>query len=199
MISPRADLVRNSSCSGVPVIKTYKFMSQPGSTNHLDVRIASTPDAREITSLINGAFKAAEGFFVEGDRIELEEVIESLSKGKFLLAEEEGLLVGCVYVEPHGERAYLGLLSVDPSRQHSGVGSQLMAAAESYCEGQDCRFMDIKIVNLRRELPEFYLKRGYVATGTSSFPSDVPTREPCHFIDMTKPLGPRRSLDDVQD
>jgi len=51
--------------------------------------------------------------------------------------------------------------------------------------------MDIKIVHLRTELPDYYRTRGYVETGTSSFPADVKTRQPCYFIDMTKPLMAR--------
>ncbi|MGH9966517.1 MAG: GNAT family N-acetyltransferase [Pyrinomonadaceae bacterium] len=164
-------------------------MSKSNLPKRFQVRIAEPADAGEITMLINSAFRIAEGFFVKADRIEMEEVIDSLNTGKFLLAEEEGTLVGCVYVEPRRERAYLGLLSVDPSRQRSGVGSLLMSAAENYCHGRACRFMDIKIVNLRKELPSFYQKRGYVETGTSSFPANVETKKPCHFIDMTKPLG----------
>jgi N-acetylglutamate synthase-like GNAT family acetyltransferase len=163
-------------------------MSKPNLTKHFQVRIADRSDAGEITLLINSAFRAAESFFVEGDRIGAKEVIDLLSQGKFLLAEAEGTLVGCVYVEPRGERAYLGLLSVDPSRQQSGVGSMLMAEAENHCRGLNCRFMDIRLVNLRKELPGFYQKRGYVETGSSSFPANVATKEPCHFIDMAKPL-----------
>ena len=165
-------------------------MSKPDQTKHFQVRIADSSDAEEIAVLINSAFRVAEGFFVKGNRIEVQEVIDSISTGKFLLAETEATLIGCVYVEPRDERAYLGLLCVDPSRQQSGVGSLLMAAAEDYCSRLACRFMDIKIVNLRKELPGFYQKRGYVETGTSSFPADIETVQPCHFIDMAKPLCP---------
>jgi N-acetylglutamate synthase-like GNAT family acetyltransferase len=154
----------------------------------MNVRIANTEDAETITRVINDAFRIAEGFFVHGDRIDRQSVIQFLEKGKFLLAESEGVASGCVYIEPRGERAYLGLLSVDPSRQQSGVGSLLMNAGEEYCRDLSCRFMDIKIVNLRTELPAFYRKRGYVETGTSPFPEDVETTIPCHFIDMSKPL-----------
>lgn len=164
-------------------------MSKPDLTRHFQVRIAGMADAGKITFLINSAFRSAEGFFVEGDRLEAKEVIDKLNTGKFLLVEAGGTLIGCVYVEPRGERAYLGLLSVDPSRQTSGVGSLLMAEAENYCRELGCRFMDIKLVNLRKELPAFYEKRGYVETGTSSFPANVATKEPCHFIDMAKPLS----------
>lgn len=163
-------------------------MPTPWLTNHIQLRVADLADAEEIRALINSAFRFAEGFFIEGDRIELKEVIDSMRTGKFLLAEAENTLIGCVYVEPRGERAYLGLLSVDPSRHQSGVGSFLMTAAENYCCALACRFMDIKIVNLRKELPGFYKRRGYVETGTSSFPADIETKEPCHFIDMAKRL-----------
>jgi GNAT superfamily N-acetyltransferase len=154
----------------------------------LQVRIAEPADAGQITLLINSAFRLVEGFFIEGDRIELKEVLDSFGTGKFLLAEDESGLAGCVYVEPRGKRSYLGLLSVDPSRQHCGLGTLLMAAAEDYSRQQGSVFMDIKIVNLRKELPDFYRRRGYAESGTSSFPAGVVTKEPCFFIDMSKPL-----------
>lgn len=169
-------------------------MTTPKFTDHIRVRIADLTDAEKITGLINVAFRFAEGFFVEGDRIDLKEVTNSLSTGKFLLAETEDNLIGCVYVEQRGERAYLGLLSVDPSCQHSGIGSLLMTAAENYCSGLGCRFMDIKIVNLRKDLPGFYRRRGYMETGTSSFPAHIETKEPCYFVDMAKPLENRETL-----
>ena len=163
------------------------------------IRIAQREDAEEITTAINSAFRGAEQFFVEGDRVDAAEVLNFLSSGKFLLAESEDTLLGCVYVEPRyvasnrsaaesQERAYLGLLAVDPAHQQSGLGSMLMDAAEDYCRGLGLRFMDIKVVNLREELVGFYRKRGYVETGTSAFPVEVETKLPCHFIDMSKPL-----------
>ena len=60
--------------------------------------------------------------------------------------------------------------------------------ARNTAESLAVRFMDIKIVNLRTELPEFYRKRGYVESGTSPFPPEVETKQACHFIDMTKIL-----------
>jgi predicted N-acetyltransferase YhbS len=162
-------------------------------TKQLPVRIANPADAEEITLLINAAFRPAEGFFVEGDRIDVQQVVDYLDTGKFLLVEDKGTLIGCVYVEPRGERAYLGLLSVGPSHQQSGLGSLLMLAGEDHCAAVGCGFMDIKMVNLRKELFDFYRRRGYVVTGTSSFPTNVETTQPCHFIDMSKPLGPSAS------
>lgn len=154
------------------------------------VRKASLKDAEQITALINRAFRRAEGFFIETNRIDLESVQDLFETGQFLLAESEGLVAACVYLEPRGERAYLGLLSVDPARQQSGWGSLLMIAAEEICRGRACRFMDIQVVNLREDLFGFYHRRGYVETGARPFPAEIETKMPVHFVEMTKRLGP---------
>src|SRR5689334_20854433 len=154
----------------------------------LPIRIATTADAPQITAVINAAFRIAEGFFIDGNRITQSEVEESLIKGAFLLAEADGKLNGCVYIELRGKRSYLGLLSVDPTSQQSGLGSQLMIEAERYCRERGSHAIDILIVSLREELPAFYEKRGYLENGTTPFPADVPTRIPCHFINMSKLL-----------
>jgi GNAT superfamily N-acetyltransferase len=153
------------------------------------VRFASLDDAETITILINSAFRIAEAFFIDEDRIDLESVENHFTSGKFLVAAIDDVPAACVYVEPRGDRAYLGLLSVNPARQHSGLGKLLMDAAEEVCLGVGCRFMDLNVVNLRADLFGFYGRRGYVETGTSPFPADVVTKLPCHFIDMSKLLA----------
>ena len=152
------------------------------------IRLAVPSDAARITFVINAAFHIVEGFFIDGDRITQAEVEESLTKGAFIIAENGDTMSGCVYVELRGERSYLGLLSVDPSYQQGGLGSLLMNEAEQYCRERGSQVMDILIVNLREELPPFYIKRGYVETGTSPFPPESETKIPCHFINMSKPL-----------
>ena len=158
------------------------------SATTLPIRIAAPADTERIIALINEAFYPRESFFVEGRRTNKAEVEQLLSKGAFLLAEAGDKLSGCVYVELRGERSYLGLLSVDPALQRGGLGSFLMDAAENYCRKRGSSFMDIYIVNLRKELPAFYERRGYVATGTTPFVEGVETKLPCHFINMSKPL-----------
>jgi GNAT superfamily N-acetyltransferase len=152
------------------------------------VRTASRDDAQQITTLINSAFRIAEAFFIDEDRINLESVQNYFVTGKFLLATIDDVPAACVYVEPRSDRAYLGLLAVEPTRQHAGLGKLLMDAAEEYCRGLGCRFMDLNVVNLRQDLFGFYGRRGYVETGTTPFTADVVTKLPCHFIDMTKSL-----------
>jgi GNAT superfamily N-acetyltransferase len=152
------------------------------------LRLAENLDADAITLVINAAFRAAESFFIDRDRIDPENVRQLLQTGRFLIAEDGGLLAGCVYVELRGERAYLGLLSVNPQLQKTGLGSKLMRAAEDYCAKAGCRFIDLQLVNLRKELPGFYCRRGYVESGTAPLPPGLETKLPCHFVKMSKPL-----------
>lgn len=156
----------------------------------MQVRLAESQDAEAIVAVINAAFRRAEAFLIDRDRIDLETVCSLSQKGKFLVADSEdsGVLAGCVYVELKHDRAYLGLLAVDPQRQKGGLGSQLMTAAENYCARSGCRFMDLRIVNVRQELPSYYRKRGYVKTGTAPFPAELNPKVPCHFVEMSKPL-----------
>jgi GNAT superfamily N-acetyltransferase len=152
------------------------------------IRIAGAHEAQAITRVINAAFRQAEGFFIERDRIDLEKVQALQRIGEFLAWDDADAIIGCVYVEMRGERSYLGLLAVDPGAQKAGIGSKLMSAAEEHCRITGSRFMDIQIVNLRRELPAFYHRRGYVETGTAPFTPGLNPKQPCHFVKMAKPL-----------
>jgi len=151
------------------------------------LRVAQPADADAITRLINAAFQV-ESFFKRGDRLDLAEVQARFAKGRFIVAGRDGVTIGCVYVESGAERAYIGLLSVDPSLQGSGLGKRLMTAAEEYCRAAGCGFVDLRVVNLRTELPPFYRKLGYEQTGTEPFPAEAPTEIPCHFLIMSKSL-----------
>jgi GNAT superfamily N-acetyltransferase len=157
----------------------------------LKTRFAAEADAEAISALVNAAFKV-ERFFIDRDRIDPEQVRKMLGTGKYLLAESNGALIACVYVELRGKRAYFGPLGVDPSRQGQGLGRKMVEAAESYARATGCEFTDLRIVNLRTELPPFYRRPGYVETGTEPFAADAKPSQPCHFIKMSKPLGTAR-------
>jgi GNAT superfamily N-acetyltransferase len=154
----------------------------------IGLRWATTKDAAAITRLVNRAF-LVEAFFVEGNRTSAAAVRRMLERGGFLLAEEAGRLLACVFVEVRGERGYFGLLAVDPSRQGEGLGARLVGAAEEHCARAGCRVMDISVVDLRRELPPFYRKLGYRRTGTQPFPDPHRAKRPCQFLLMSKRLS----------
>ncbi len=158
----------------------------------MELRFADAADLPVITRLINQAF-SVELFFKAGDRITIDEVQRLFEKGRFLLLEENKEIQGSVYIELRGERAYLGLLSTNPSRQRSGIGSRLTTAAEEFARESGARFMDLRVVNLREELPIIYQKFGYQITGTEEVAVEAGQvfTQPAHFIIMSKELGHR--------
>ena len=153
-------------------------------TWEVEIRRAGPEDAETLVRIINLAFQV-EKFFIRGDRIDLAGVRAFLENGEFLMAGTQG----CVYLEPRGDRCYLGLLSVDPALQRTGMGRRLMRAAEAHARELGCRAIDLRVVNLRAELPAFYHRLGYSENGTSEFPPEIPVLQPCHFVHMAKVLA----------
>jgi ribosomal protein S18 acetylase RimI-like enzyme len=155
----------------------------------MNIRQATEVDSRSLEKLINAAYKIEE-FFVSGNRIHPEEITQYMKNGFFLVGEEAGTVLGSVYVEIKRERAYLGLLSVLPSFQGSGIGRKMVQAAEDFAKSHRCTSIDLSVVNLRIELPPFYRKLGYRETGEiAPFPDRVlVTDGPCYFVMMAKKL-----------
>ncbi len=166
----------------------------PAATNSLSpqqpvqLRIAQSADAPAVAQLINTAFLVERVAF-DRDRIDAQGVREFMQNGPFLIAEDATGLSGCVHVEIHGERSYLGLLSVAPARQGTGLGRRLVAAAEECARNAACRTMDLRIISPRAgSLLPFYQHLGYAQNGTAAFPAEVTTKVPCHYILMAKTL-----------
>src|ERR1700686_46686 len=154
----------------------------------ISMRTATPSDTDAIARLVNTAF-LVEQFFIERDRTDPATVRTLLEKGNFLLAEDGPTLLGCVYFELRRERGYFGMLSIDPSRQRTGVGRQLVGAVEKHFRDAGCKFSDLKIVNVRTELHALYRRWGYVDTGTAIYDDPTPTKIPVHFITMSKRLS----------
>ena len=156
----------------------------------MDLRFGVESDLPALLSLVNQAFMV-ENFFKTADRLDEQSAREYFSKGRFLVADEDGALVGCIFVQVHGQKAYLGLLSVAPGRQKNGLGRRLVAAAEEFSREMGAHHMELTVVNLRTELLPIYQRLGYQEVGTEPIPEQMAQRvnQPCHFIRMTKPLG----------
>ena len=148
--------------------------------------LARPDDVPDLVRLINAAYEV-ERFFVTGDRTDAETVQRMMATGSFVVTRDEDGISGCVYVELRGLRGYFGMLSVHPSRQGSGLGRRLVELAEQLVRDCGGAAMDIRVVNLRTELPPFYRKLGYAETGIE--PATEPRAlQPFHFIVMSKPL-----------
>jgi ribosomal protein S18 acetylase RimI-like enzyme len=162
--------------------------SKPSPRNEsVSIRIAFGADIPALVRLINAAF-LVEQFVFDGDRINTEETRAFMDAGKFLLAEDAAGFAGCVYLEIHQGRGYLGLLAVDPARQGRGLGSKLVAAAEDYFRAGGCSAVDLRVISQRTPLPPFYRRLGYVEIGTAPFSPSLEVKVPGHYIVMSKPL-----------
>ncbi len=165
-------------------------MSAVPHPQNVSIRRATRADIPAIVALVNRAF-AVELFFLNGDRTNLADVAQRFELGDFLLAESpEGHLVGCVYFEKRNERAYFGMLSVDPARKRTGLGRLLIETVEAHARKHGCVAMDITVVNLRTELPPYYRRFGYEISGELPPPEPMRARSkvPCHLVRMSKSL-----------
>lgn len=153
-------------------------------------RHANPDDIESLICLINAAFRA-EDFCVIGDRTNLADIQARFQLGRFLVLDDEtvpGKLVGAVFTSVSGARAYLGLLSVDPSAQGRGISKVLIDAVAQNALAAGCDFLDITVVNVRKNLFVYYEKLGFAPHGVVPFPVPEKARMPLHLVQMTKPL-----------
>jgi ribosomal protein S18 acetylase RimI-like enzyme len=162
--------------------------AMPHRNDHVTIRAAKVADLPTLVLVINKAF--AIETFLDSTRTDLEHLSVTTHKGDFLLAERDGQAVACVYVEVRGERAYFGMLAVDPAQQGQGFGRLLTTAAEQYGREHGCKHMDITVLSLRPELLPFYRRLGYSETGTEDFRPTRPLKAgaKCHCILLSKVL-----------
>jgi GNAT superfamily N-acetyltransferase len=159
----------------------------PASPLGVCVRRATAQDVPALVALINRAYEV-ERFFVDGDRTGADEVHGLRAHGDFLVLDRPGDgLAASVHVSSQGGRGHFGMLSVAPDLQGLGLGRRLVTVAEALCTAQGCVAMDIEVVALLPALHAWYRSLGYREHGTAPFP--VPSRLPCHYVLMSKPLA----------
>ena len=155
----------------------------------LNIRLATPADRPRLVALINSAF--AIETFLEGTRTDDERLAVMMQKGEILLAEDSSAqILACIYAEINSNRGYLGQLAVDPTHQRSGLGKQMLSAAENHFRASGCEAIDITVLSLRPELLSIYSRMGFVETSTEEFQMSraVKDGQPCHCIKMSKPL-----------
>ena len=153
------------------------------------IRKATERDLPALTRLINAAFVVEQVAF-DGDRVDEIGVRGYMSRGHFLLAENSDSFVGCVFIEQRGDRAYLGLLSVEPTLQGRGLGRLLVAAAEELARSLGSHIMDLRIISPRADqLLPFYERLGYTFIRNEPYPPTVVAKIPSHYLLMSKSLA----------
>ncbi len=155
------------------------------------IRAATPDDAPELVRLINLAYRV-EDFFVRGDRVNLEGVLERMHRpgGKFLVVEDEAsrLPIATLFLEPHAHQGYFGLLAVHPEHQGRGLARLIITAAEEHFRREGFAEMMIDVVTLRTELFPFYEALGYEPRHLIPLDGRVELRIPAELRVMVKPL-----------
>ncbi|WP_158813570.1 GNAT family N-acetyltransferase [Methylocapsa sp. S129] len=81
-------------------------------------------------------------------------------------AQEGGAIIGSVWLEPLGAGAcYLGMLTIDQTRQADGLGRALLAHAENFASAAGASRMQLTVIEQRESLIAWYVRRGYRRTG----------------------------------
>lgn len=97
-------------------------------------RIATHKDHADIEDCI-----ASTGYYPTVDA--------SLIDGTFIVAEDnDGQILGCVWIMHYGRSAYLDYLAVRPKLQHSGMGIRLVAKAREVLKRRGVRFVRAMIL-----------------------------------------------------
>lgn len=98
----------------------------------------------------------------------------------------------CPFFERDGSWGRIVALVVSDRARGRGVGSQLVAAAESFAATRGCFSMEVTSADSRHDAHEFYRRRGYIdqAGKSSRFLRDLPTGVPDRVNE--RPLPPRR-------
>ncbi len=141
------------------------------------ISFATEEDSVSIKDLLNTAYRGeaskqgwtTEAELIAGDTRTDETMLQRVMKqpGSVFLkyTDDQHLIAGCVNLQQHDEKIYLGMFSVSPQLQGAGIGKQLLKAAEEYAVFKKCHAIYMSVISLRTELIAWYKRHGYSDTG----------------------------------
>lgn len=158
-------------------------------------------DIASLNTLINSAYRGelskkgwtTEAHLLEGGRTtenELFDIIQDASN-TILKYSDNGKIIGCVLLKVKANELYLGMLTVSPDLQNSGIGKKLLKQAEVFAAAMRLPKIIMTVISVREELIAWYKRNGYVDTGAREpfQVSDVfnpTTQEPLEFMVLEK-------------
>jgi ribosomal protein S18 acetylase RimI-like enzyme len=137
---------------------------------------ASAADVPELNVLVNSAYRgetSKKGWTTEANLLDGIRIDEETLRGYFddpkvtILKniDDDGQITGCVYLEDRRPKLYIGMFSVSPALQASGIGRALLLAAEDFAREMNCPTLTMMVISARHELISWYERRGFKATG----------------------------------
>jgi ribosomal protein S18 acetylase RimI-like enzyme len=142
-------------------------------------------DIPALNILVNSAFRgesSKKGWTTEADilggiRTDESTLTDSLNEPKTTILKycEGDDILGMVMLKSQGDSLYLGMLTVTPDLQGSGIGKKLLHASEAFAKEEGLPKMMMTVISIRVELVAWYERHGYVRTGeVRPFPMDDP-------------------------
>jgi ribosomal protein S18 acetylase RimI-like enzyme len=165
------------------------------------ITIATLENISALEQLINSAYRGetskqgwtTEANLLEGKRItedELTEIIKN-KENTILKFTEKNKIIGCVLLVNKGNKLYLGMLTVSPELQNSGIGKKLLQEAEVHALALRLPKIVMTVISIRKELIDWYNRHGFIDTGVREpFPLNdtdaIIVNQPLEFIVMEK-------------
>jgi ribosomal protein S18 acetylase RimI-like enzyme len=176
----------------------------PFSNSHISV--ATLADVPLITALLNSAYRgesSKQGWTTEAHLIagnvrtnetNLQEVMQLTNSILVKYVQDDQTIIGCVNLQQHGHKIYLGMLSVSPPLQGAGIGKALLKAADEYAAFLQCQAIYMTVITVRTDLIKWYQRYGYNDTGERKpFNEDNITGkhlQPLEFLVLEKAIAP---------
>lgn len=139
---------------------------------------ATENDIPQLLELIETCYRgdiARQGWTCETDLVGENRTTEQFLKeeitapgGSYLKhTDEQGKIVGCVYIQLNTEEknAFVGYLCVHPTLQSQGLGTKLLTATEDIAKEAQCLKLCMKVLTVRKELIAWYEKFGFRYVG----------------------------------
>ncbi|TWJ04477.1 ribosomal protein S18 acetylase RimI-like enzyme [Mucilaginibacter frigoritolerans] len=142
----------------------------------MSITKAIISDVPQLNKLVNSAYRGeiskkgwtTESDILDGLRIDEETLTSYFNNPDITILKntnEAGEITGSVYLEVRQPKLYVGMFSVSPLLQNSGIGRKLLMAAEDYAKQLNLNQLSMTVISTRHELISWYERRGYKATG----------------------------------
>lgn len=152
--------------------------------SNIKFRTATPDDAPQLQQLVESAFRAEDSRQGWTDdlglsssfRIDVEEIMAIIAKPDSIVlmaTDDNNTLVGSIGTSKRdSNNSRLFMLVVDETQRRGGIGRQILAYAENYCQRTwGVTTLGLNALSNRKQLISWYERRGYKQTGeTSPFP-----------------------------
>ncbi|WP_348797058.1 GNAT family N-acetyltransferase [Flavobacterium adhaerens] len=167
------------------------------------IAVATLEDIYALEKLINSAYRGetsklgwtTEANLLQDKRTTIDELGNILmnDNNTILKVIKENTIIACVLLTNKSDKLYLGMLTVLPKLQNSGIGKELLNEAKKYAIQLSLPKITMTVISVRKELIAWYNRHGFVDTGIrESFPLNgtdaIISKEPLEFIILEKKI-----------